>query len=221
MIKKVLCGITAFTMAFALTACNLSSEHNNMVGMDSSDIAESDLPYGATLCELSSSNDDNIKVAVDFDKRYFSDSENNIKYDEIYKIHDYIVAIDTNDHELLKSTYYPGFLEYLCGQYELTADEYIDSFNNMLKTDIGENSSINYINISNCYSADDEDFQAYYQLRDEILTAIGAGEITSRKTIEVGGYTTFEDESGNHQLTNYHQPIIACIYEIDGQIYIF
>lgn len=215
--KKVLCGVTAFIMACALTACgdnNSSSE--NMVEMGVSNVDESDLPYGTTLCELSSSNDNHVKVAIDFDKRYFSDS-----YDEIYKIHDYIVAIDTNDHELLKSTYYSGFLEYFCEKYEMTVDEYIDNQNNILKTDIGENSSINYINVSNCYSADDEDFQAYYQIRDEILTEIGAGEITSRKTVEVGGYTTFEDESGTHQLTNYHQPIIACIYEIDGQTYIF
>lgn len=220
--KKILCGVTAVIVACALTACSdNSSSSKNMVEIGSSNIAESDLPYGTTLCELSSTNDNNIKVAIDFDKRYFADSEGNIKYDEIYKIHDYIVAIDTNDHELLKSIYYPNFFEYFCEKYELTVDEYIDSLSSMLKTDIGENSSINYINVSNCYSADDENFQAYYQLRDEILTAIGAGEVTSRKTIEVGGYTTFEDENGTHQLTNYYQPIIACIYEIDGQIYIF
>lgn len=225
--KKLLCGITAVIMTCAMASCSDSEENqqsqagNQLVsGADKNvNLSQDDMPYGATICELSSANDEHITIMTDFDKRYFADADDNPNYDEVYKIYDYIIAIDTNDHDLLKSITYPGFYEHFCEENDLTFDEYIDSVSAQLHDDIGEDSAISFIDISNC-TYDGENVEAFYSLRDEILSEIGAGEVTSRKTVEIGGYTTFNNSTGSYLLTEHSQTIVICVYEIDGQTYI-
>ena len=83
---------------------------------------------------------------------------------------------------------------------------------------------IDYIDVSDCLTESDERSEGYFDTRDEALVKI-AGEdilskVTSRKAIEIGGYTTYSTEDGNFQLTNHADALKLCVYVIDGQVYI-
>lgn len=225
--KKFLCGITAVLMACAFVSCSESQKESSSVsgeqlvgGADKDvNLSEDDMPYGSTLYELSSENDDYVSIIIDFDKRYFSDEDGNPNYDEVHKLHDYVIAVDTNNHDLFNSVTYPGFYEYYCEKSNTNVDDYIDVLSSDFHYDIGDDSTIDFIDISNCiYSG--ENAQSYFDVRDEIFTAIGVNEITSRKLVEIGGYTTYSNSQGTYQLINHTDPIIVCVYEIDGQFYV-
>ena len=101
--KKFLCGMMAVLMACSATGCsdkeNSSSTSGKQLVSDAGDdvnVAEEDMPYGSTVFELSENNDDHVKITIGFDKRYFGgDDEDNPDYSEIYKIHDYISALNS------------------------------------------------------------------------------------------------------------------------------
>lgn len=228
--KKLLCSITAILMACAVTGCSgeesSSSEAGKQIVSDAGsgvNVAEEDMPYGSTIFELSEENDDHIKIVTDFDKRYFGgEDEDNPDYSEIYKIHDYIVSLNTNDHDLLRQVYYPEYLEYACNNngYD-DVDTYIDELYNTIVMYLGEDFEINYIDVSNCLGDENLGAKDYMQTVDGYLEGIGAlDKVTSRKVIEIGGYTTYTADNGVYQLTNHMESIILGVYIIDGQAYI-
>ncbi|MCM1132034.1 MAG: hypothetical protein NC340_01040 [Ruminococcus flavefaciens] len=230
--KKFLCGITAVLMAFAMTSCEDKTEDSssesgvNMVSGAGSgvNLKQDDMPYGSTVFELSQDNDDHVKYITCFDKRYFGgDDEENPDYSEIYVIHDYVASLNDNDHDLMKSVYYDGYLEEACrnGDYE-DVDEYIDGLYETLVTLLGDGFEIDYIDVSACIGDENVAAVDYMATVDEYLTNIGAiDKVTSKKVIEVGGYTCYSGaDGGSYQLTNHMESIILGVYIIDGQAYI-
>jgi hypothetical protein len=226
--KKILCLVLSAIMICGMTSCDdHKHSHPNMVGNvddEKGDVNQEDMPYGSTIYELRPENDSRVKYIMEFDKRYFGwDGENN-DLSEIYLIHDYIVAVNENDHETIKNLYYPGYLEQLCknGGYS-SADEYLDDMNNTLKQTLGEDFEIDYVNISNCLT-EGEEAEKFFQYADAELALLDSsvlGKITSKKVIEIGGYTCFSAGDNDYLLKNYTTPINLRIYQIDGKYYLF
>ncbi len=228
--KKFLCGMMAVLMACSATGCSDKENSSSTSGKqlvsnagDDVNVAEEDMPYGSTVFELSENNDDHVKITIGFDKRYFGgDDEDNPDYSEIYKIHDYISALNSNDHDLFKQIYYPEYLEYACKNHGYdNVDTYIDELYNTIVRYLGESFEINYIDVSNCLDDTNASAKEYMKNVDGYLEGIGAlDKVTSKKIIEIGGYTAYKTESGTYQLTNHMESMILGVYEIDGQTYI-
>lgn len=228
--KKILCSIIAVLMTAVMVSCsnedNDSSTSGNQLVSDVDigvNIKEEDMPYGSTICELTESNDDHIKYITCFDKRYFGgDDENNPDYSEIYAVHDYIAAFNANDHDTIKSLYYNGYLENACKDNGYNdVNGYIDALYNTTTTYLGEDFEINYIDISDCLGAESAAAAAYIEIVDSYLEKIGVlDKVTSKKVIEIGGYTCYSSGGNTYQLTNHMETIILGIYVIDGKPYI-
>lgn len=228
--KKLLCSITAVIMAFALTGCSDEENSSSQTGKQlvsnagsNVNISSEDMPYGSSVFELTSENDDHITIMTDFDKRYFGgDDEDNPDYSEIYRIHDYVVALNTNDHDLFKQVYYPDYLDYACTNHGYdNVDTYIDELHDTIVKYLGEDFEIDYIDISSCLGDENLGAKDYMQTVDGYIEGIGASDkVTSKKVIEIGGYTTYSTADGNYQLTNHMESIILGVYVIDGQPYL-
>ena len=231
--KKFLCAaLCAILACSAMTGCDKKdkpADGQQMVGngemSDDLNIQQDDMPYGAMLIELLPENDEKIQYIIDFDKRYFGGDMDNPDYSEIYLIHDYIVGLNENDHEKIKSLYYPGYLEKVCeiNGYSST-DEYLNSLITAMRTLLGEDFVIDYIDVSNCYNENDDIAATYFTQAAKIINDFDASlneKITSRKIAEVGGYTCYSKTGGSFQLTNYCDPILLRIFNVDGKYYLF
>lgn len=205
-----------------------STDGNNMVDAglsgNGSTITEEDFPYGSTIIERTKESDENIEIKIGFDRRYFIEDTDNPDYSVIYKIHDFVKSLNTKDSDLLKSLYYPDYLEYYAEENsDLSADEYIDQYLGNVEEVLGEGFEINYIDVSNCILESDE-AEGYFDMCDEALVKAAGDDIlskvTSRRVVEIGGYTTYKQDGGSYQLTNHTDAINLYVYVIDGQAYI-
>lgn len=227
-------ALSAMIMAAAMVGCgdnggNSSSDGDNMVGAGladgDNDIAENDLPYGSTIVERSKEVDENIEIKIAFDKRFFIEDEENPDYSEIYKIHDYVKAINTKDGEMLKGLYYPGYLAEATQTKGYDGeDDYVDSFFSSIEEALGEGFEIDYIDVSDCILGSNEEAANYFNTCDEALAKVSGADIldkvTSRKVIEIGGYSTYKQGGNSYQLANHVSIPYLCLYTIDGQVYI-
>ncbi len=227
--KKIIIAAMTAIMMYAAASCESHDDHShaNMVGSIEGDgyLAQEDMPYGATIYELRPSNDDRVKYIVEFDKRYFGGDGETADLREIYLVHDYIVAINENDHEKIKNLYYPGFLEHLCvsGGYA-NADEYLDGMNASLKNTLGEDFEIDYINISNCLLEGDEEAVNYFNFAAAEIATFDSSlfeKITSQKVVEIGGYTCYSTGGNSYVFEKHTEPFNLRIYQVDGEYYLF
>lgn len=228
--KKFLCAVMALCMTVSLVSCaetDDTSQSGTQIVSDAGknvNVKEDDMPYGSTVIELSTSNDDHVKFVTSFDRRFFGNGdEENPDYSEIYAVHDYIAALNTNDHDAIKALYYDGYLDTACkGNGYASVDEYLDGVYNAMVSYLGEGFEINYIDISDCLDGESQGGKAYTQTVDEYLTSINAlDKVTSKKVVEVGGYTCYSVNGENsYQLTNHMDTIILGVYVIDGKTYI-
>lgn len=226
--KKIICAISAVVLCGAmLTACEDKHDHKHSLIDGSADnvkMSEKDMPYGATIYELLPENDSNVRYTVEFDKRYFGSDGEEKDLREIYALHDYIVSINEDDHEKFKSLYYPGFLEYLCDKNGYAdVDEYLVSMNAQIKGQLGDDFEIDYINISNCFTESDEEGRSTFTEVDKILNDVDSeavGKITSKKYVEIGGYTCYSSGDNDYILIKHADAFRLCVYEIDGKIYL-
>ncbi len=232
--KKIVCTALAVVMTAASTVgCggkNSGGSGKNMVGDFDTDgkgtIAQEDMPYGSHMSERSHEFDEKITYKICYDSRYFAnDDADDQNFTEIYKLHDFIAALNTKDAELLKSLYYPGFLEYVCEHNGYSdTDDYFNSLYNSVETSLGKNFTINYICVSDCLDETDETAAAYFQKVSGQLAAIDSGaadKIASRKLVEIGGDTCYETDEGDFLLTKHMNPFVIAVYEIDGEVYLF
>lgn len=225
--KKIICAaLGVLLLGFSMSSCHDEEKHQMMnTSMDdNANATQDELPYGATIYQLLPRNDSNIKYGIEFDKRYFGGDGEEADLREIYLIHDYIAALNENDHEKIQSLYYPGYLDYMCnmGGY-LYVDQYLGSMNAALTEALGEGFEIDYIDVSNCLSEEDETAVSYFIQAESVLYTIDATieeKITSKKAVEIGGYTSYTTPEGRYVFINYTEPITLLIYEIDGKIYL-
>lgn len=232
--KKILCSAVALCVfGGALTGCGKSDESeshaHNMLGdtddWQGVDISGDDLPYGSVITEIRPANDPRFEVPICFDSRYFAEYGSDDDLTDIYKIHDYIIAINKGDGALMESLYYPGFLNQVCVErgYDDVQD-YVDQLHSSFESKLGEGFEIDYINVSNCYGTEDEEAQGYFTYVEDSINDFDASlweKITNKKLVEVGGYTNFTNADGNNTLTNFIDPLTIGFCEIDGEYYIF
>lgn len=230
--KKLLCGIMAVFMALSMTSCGDKEESSSLESGsqlvsgagDGVNMKEEDMPYGATIFQLSTENNDYVKYVTEFDKRYFGgDDKDNPDYSEIYKVHDYVSALNKNDHEAFKALHYDGYLETACkdGGYD-DVDTYIDGLYNSLESYLGEGFEINFICVSGCFDDSNAYASDYMKTVDNYLSELNVlDKVTSKKVIEIGGDTCYAPkEGGSNLLVNHMESIIIGVYVIDGQAYI-
>lgn len=224
--KKIVCAaLGVILLGSALTACHDEEEKHQMINTeDLEDVSQDEMPYGSTIYQLRPENDSNIKYTVEFDKRYFGGDGEEEDLREIYILHDYIKALNENDHEKIKSLYYPGYLEYMCniGGY-LSVEQYLNSVNAALTEALGEGFEIDYINISNCLTEKDEDAASYFIQAESVLYTIDGSledKITSKKVTEIGGYTCYSTPENSYIFVNHTDALTLLVYEIDGKIYL-
>lgn len=227
--KKFVCAaISAIILCAFVTGCGDKDEHEhesggNMVGSLGIDdnIGMDDMPYGSNVTELSPNANENITYKICFDSRYFDDAD----YTEIYRLHDFILALNTNDHELMESLFYPGYLKYISEKDGASdINEYLDDLYLYAEMCLGQGFEMNYINVSNCYYAEDETAVSYLQSTDTELYAFDsslAAKVTSKKVAEIGGDTYFDSSDKSGLITNYMDSFKLGIYEIDGTPYLF
>lgn len=230
--KKLLCtALSAILFCTFMTGCGDKDEHEheegrNMVGSFGADdnITLENMPYGSYVTELSPNADEHLTYKMCYDSRYLG-NEDGTGLTEIYRLHDFIRALNTNDHELMESLFYPGYLKYISekdGSENL--EEYLDNLYIYVKTCLGGNFEMNYINISNCYSEEDETAVSYLQTTDTDLYGFDsslAGKVTSKKVVEIGGDTYFNGDENSGFIKNYMDPFMISLYEIDGETYLF
>lgn len=226
--KKLLC--TALALILTCTAsvsCGKDKNSgNNLVASPDggNDVNETDMPYGSTVFQLTPESDDHIKYVTEFDKRYFGGDSETPDLGEIYLINDYIFSLNNNDHELTKNLFYPGYLEHIVQENSgQTIDEYLDQFHSSLQSVLGEDFEINFIDISNCYLEDDEAAESMIKDADKVLFDFDpslASEVTSRKIVEVGGYTSYSSNGSSCILVDHFESITLHVYQIGGKYYI-
>lgn len=205
-----------------------SDEPKNMFGsFDDSynvDISEEDMPYGSNVGELTNEYDEHITIKICYDVRYF-DTKDGKDFSELHNLHDYIVALNTQDAELMESLYYPGYLKYICEKNGLSGiDEYMANLHEKIAQYLGEDAEFNYIYVSNCMSEGEEQADAYFNNTADVISGFDAslaGRISSRKLDEIGGYTCFKTSSGVFAMEDYMSPFVLAQYEIDGKYYLF
>ncbi len=223
--KKIICAaLGAILLGASMSSCHDEEKHQMInTAMDKdANLTQDEMPYGATIYQLLPENDENIKYTMEFDKRYFGGEDNDLR--EVYILHDYIQALNENDHEKIKSLYYPGYLEYMCniGGY-LSVEQYLESMNGSLTKELGEGFEIDYINISDCLTEKDEKGVSYFIQAESVLYTIDGSleeKITSKKAVEIGGYTSYSTPEGNYVFVNHAEPLTLLVYEIDGKIYL-
>lgn len=224
--KRFISALAACAMILTAAASCGSKEETSGTRIDDGqdipenyNITEEDMPYGSTVTEIRPESDSNLHNMICFDNRYFSD------YNEIYKIDEYINGLNENEPEYIKNAFYPNYLEYTASKFGIdSADDYISSYYQSLEKMLGEGFCIDYIEISECFEPDSETAQSYFNYADAAITEIDGAEalekITSRKVVEIGGYTTYSADGNSYQFTNHSDPIVLCIYQIDGEYYL-
>lgn len=230
--KIIAAALTALLGITALTACGDKEESapdSGILGAGGQgipsdyNITGENMGYGASIVELKPQNNENVRVMIGFDKRYFSEEE----YGAIYRITDYIAAMNENDHELFKEIFYDGYLDYAAGQTSIEdADTYIDTFEASLTESLGEDFEIDYIDVSACYDSSDNASASDFEGIDSVLVQLAGDDsildkVDYRRVVEIGGNTTYKTPKGNYLFTNHERAFMLCIYRIDGQYYIF
>ncbi len=230
--KKIIlkaAAILSCAVLMSFSSCSSGNESSSGGRVDAGDLPdnynadEENLPYGATLTELKPNYDENVKIAVEFDNRFFkADGE---KFPEVYKITDYMYALNNIDVDLMNETFYPPYLKYAYEQagYDNVKD-YLQSYYDNLHDMLGD-FTFSYIDITGVLTEEDEESKSYFDNVDSILKEIEGDDIlskiTSRKIVYIGGYSMYNLEGGSYQLIEgLGREVTLYLYEIDGKTYI-
>lgn len=219
--KRAIYLAAALILACAATGCGEGKESSN-----SYTLTQENMEYGATITELRPSSDENVKIMVGFDNRFFGGSGEEKDFSDIYSLCDCVAGFNTNDHQLIKDHSYPGYLDSVAATTGAAgADEYLDSYVEKLTNALGEGFEIDYIDISKCLGESDSEAASYFETVDNTLTEIAGADIlnkvTSRKLVYIGGDTSYTLPTGTYRLINHASEMAFCLYRIDGEYYIF
>lgn len=219
-IKKCCAALLAGGFLLNAVGCGEKKNEYSDVIDDMGSIAEEDLPYGATIVQLSSSVDENIKMTVEYDNRFLTK-------EEATKISDYIAALNDCDAELMEQTVYPDYLSYLIetSDTESVYDYLVKMHDNIRDTYIGGEYEFNYVLINSCLdetaSSDETGFAQLESVLEGISDETVSDKVTSRKLVGVEILYALNDDSGSYSLTyRTGADSLLYIYNIDGQLYI-
>ncbi|MDE6665143.1 MAG: hypothetical protein K2K14_02990 [Ruminococcus sp.] len=216
----LLCAITLVCVSCSDEKSRTSSTGGNALVSDDMgkdvNIAENDLPFGATMIDLISDRG-GVPVSISYEKRFMTE-------DEAKKISDYISAMNNCDAELMKNTCYPPYLDYIVNQYEDTDIQgYLDSIHSDIVSSYTDGEfDFNYIIVNSLMDEDDDDDSTSFSILDRaIFEQSPNAQITSRKMVGIEVLYTLKDDGGSYSLSaRSGDDMILYIYEIDGQIYV-
>ena len=223
--KKCLTCILAAAMLLCLPSCG--NKGTELIGSNDNlpNVSAGDMPYGATITDLTPDYDSGVRTEIEFDNRFFTETDG--KFPEIYKISDYLYALNNQDEEVLKSAYYPVYLDYYCESagFEDTA-AYLKSCHDELAQSLGEDFQFTYVCVSGCTGSSDaataDEFKALDARLDDIGSEKISDKITSRKKIKIGSYSMYSagGKSSLMLIDALGKDITFYLYEIDGQLWI-
>ncbi|MBQ8297957.1 MAG: hypothetical protein IJX77_09270, partial [Ruminococcus sp.] len=156
-------------------------------------LQEEDMPYGATMTQIKPSQNDKVKIAVEYDYRFLTD-------EEAIKVSDYMAALGTGDAALMDATVYPPYMQRLCSNNGVSdTQEYIDLMReNLVNNYMGGEFEFTYVLIDEMVEDADE---AGFSTLDSILESLGVGEITSKKLVKIDCMYSLEGDSGSYALS--------------------
>lgn len=213
-------------MAFIIAACMLTSvvgcknkkdEHNNVAGdniPDDFSMTEKDMPFGATITQLKPSNDETVRIGIDYDNRFMTEAEARL-------VSDYVAALNTIDAELMEKTIYPDYLKYLIESSEAAdTKDYLQQIHDDIEQKYtGEGMDMNYVVTTNLTDNSDPDTAAGFSQFETTFPGISE-KTTSRKLVSFDIMYKLNGE-GSYSLSNrMGGDSMLYIYEIDGQLYI-
>ena len=215
----LVCAVMLACVSCSESASSSETSGNTLVSDDLGDginVNADDMPFGATMTDLYSDHD-GVPISISYENRFMTE-------DEARKISDYISAINTCDAELMKSTCYPSYLDYLVTQYEnKDVQDYLDTRHNTIANNYaGGEFEFDYILINSLMDENDNDEDTGFSILDQkILENSPDAEITSRKMVGIDVLYTLKDADGSYSLSQHTgSDMMLYIYTIDGQIYI-
>ncbi len=180
------------------------------------DVAEEDLPYGATVSQLKTETG-KVQTSIEYDNRFMTE-------EEAILISNYVTALNNKDAELMSSTVYDGYLDYFAQQAGATdLTDYLTTVRNNLETNfIGSPFNFNYILVNDCNDPSDEDNADRFASMDAtLLSMYGNLNVTDKKLISIEILYTLVEEGGSYSLSNRQaSDSMLFIYTIDGKPYI-
>jgi len=229
-LKKTAAVVTAAAMMTVSAACSSKKEESsslsNMVGNGPSDslvMDEDNMPYGATMTSLKNSNNDKVKIDIDFDPRYFE--QDGTDYPEIYLLTEYIEAMQNRDSEKLEKLFYKPYLDFSVqrSSFSDTADyleKYVDNLENRAKSEI----EFTYIVVDTCLNENESENLTDFEFVDQKINELSGEQLTdkvkSRKLVYMD--IAFKDSQGNTYMINdtLGSDLSVYIYNIDGTYYL-
>lgn len=223
-LKKSVVAVLAAVFLMSAVGCEKKTEYSDIIDEYGS-IAEEDLPYGSTIVQLKPSTNENVKMSIEYDRRFLTE-------EEVIKVSDYMQALNDCDTSLMESTVYPDYLTYLKEVNSVESTEtYLTVMHDGIKTSYtdGSDFEFNYILVNSCLDETSSDDETGFSILDSILDSYAkksgqddvSSKITSRKLVGIDTMYTLASDGGSYSLTNRtgsDQQIY--IYTIDGQIYI-
>ncbi|MBR2283944.1 MAG: hypothetical protein IJ874_05930 [Ruminococcus sp.] len=203
-----------------------SSGEGNLAGdgpADDLSITQDEMPYGAMIMQLRPSENDDVKIYVEFDYRYLSEEDGKL-------LSDYVYALNNCDAELMEKVFYPPYLEYSYSSagYSSTED-YLKGFRKNLEESLGEGFDYNAITVDDCYTEDDDINVTKFDEIDELLDSIGGGKVSDRINegsrrfiyIDIMYGLPDDDFKSSYSLRNHvGQYLTLYLYDIDGVTYV-
>lgn len=225
-LKKAFAAIVAAGCLLGVVGCGDKDKHADIIiDDDYGNIAEEDLPYGSTITQLKSSNNENVKLSIEYDNRFLTE-------EEAIKVSDYMAALNSVDGELMENTVYPDYLQYLMEANNYTSStDYLKSMHDSIKDTYlnGSDFDFNFVLINAFYDENDSDDDTGFLVLDTLLDSYASSldkdavtpKITSRKMVKIDTMYTLADDDGSYLLSNRTDSEQGMyIYTIDGQIYI-
>jgi hypothetical protein len=232
-------AVCALVLACGAVSCSKAAESsvsdaNNLVGGGpQGDMAEEDMPYGATLTQLRHDYDEDALITIEFDHRFFTNEDG--KFPEIYKATEYFDALNNSDGAAMEAAYYPGMFSEVCGKAGYTdTNEYMkwyhDTISGLISDYLYTNDGIstdgdfkiNYLMVEGIddETTDEKSF-ADMDAKLEAADSTALSKVTSRKRLAMTGMYSLDGE-GSRQLNPAvgQSYIYLYIYTIDGKAYV-
>ena len=234
-LKKILSAVLTAVMVFSTVSCSKSessTENANTQGVrvdkgndipDNVSVSEEQMPYGATMLALFPENDENVKIPVEFDKRFFSSDENG-NYPELYRVSDYFVSLNQNDKDLFTEVFYKPYLEFAVNETGFSdIESYFNDYHDYMTKSLGEGFEVDYIIIESLETKADNP-ERFSQL-DERLSNIDK-DISQKIDEGSEKYITLEctyniNGEGSYAFSyRLDETVSLYLYTIDGVAYI-
>ena len=206
--KRFLALILSVTAVLGvLTGCGESKSKGNMMG-DIENMAEEDLPYGATMRELKDG-----KITICFDGRFLED-------ETMKKVVDYFYAVQTEDLDLFKSVSCQDYLDYVEINSGVNTIDYLKDIKANEETAVGSKFEYKYLEVTECKTKnEDTQISEIIKLMDQIYKD-NSKEDTFEKTVKEA-YALKVDVTSDANGSSFSNEANVYVFDCEDGIYVF